>query len=108
LGTVSCNLAKTSSRLARRFTSEYSSSRESCGNPLFSSGNGRFVKPITLAKVVGVGYDRAHFVTAQPEIPLAPNINATFFDPFIAILLLFKSVEETSMSAGEELFISVR
>jgi hypothetical protein len=49
---------------------------------------------------VGVGYDRAHFVTAQAEIPLAPKINATFFDPFIAILLLFKYVEETSMSAG--------
>jgi hypothetical protein len=47
-------------------------------------------------------------MTAQAEIPLAPKINATFFDPFIAILLLFKYVEETSMSAGGAVFITVR
>lgn len=77
-GTFSCNWESRLSRWsALRFTPEYSSNSGSLGRPLSSMVLGRCVNPITLGKVVGVGYERRFLVTAHPEMSLAPKTRAT-------------------------------
>jgi hypothetical protein len=46
---------------------------------------------------VDVGYERAHLVTAQPEIPLAPKTNATFFD---SAIMFFEEMGESLVLIG--------
>jgi hypothetical protein len=46
-------------------------------------------------------------VTAQPEIPLAPKINATFFGSVIAIVWPSRYFKETSGCVGDEVLIRV-
>ncbi|KAL1954329.1 hypothetical protein VTO42DRAFT_1403 [Malbranchea cinnamomea] len=75
----SCICVFTSARSPFRSIPECSSSRASWGSPLSATDLGRCVSPMTRENVVGEGYESRFFVTAHPEIPLAPKTRATFF-----------------------------
>ena len=56
---------------------EYSCNLGSEGKSKSFRLRGRLVKPTTLLKAVGVGYERAEFVIAHPVMPEAPKTRAS-------------------------------